>query len=56
MGEMRGDTMSEQPGYEAERDIIEGEDLPRGATPGVEDSIDEHELRRLTELNPDDFE
>ncbi|MFG1945900.1 hypothetical protein [Nonomuraea sp. NPDC048826] len=51
--------MSEQPGYEVERDLGQAEDpsrRPMGATPGIEDSIDEHELRRLTELNPDDFE
>lgn len=51
--------MREQPGHEVERDIREAEETsprPVGATPGIEDSIDEHELRRLTELNPDDFE
>ncbi|MDA0633561.1 hypothetical protein OUY22_09035 [Nonomuraea sp. MCN248] len=51
--------MSEQPGFESGRDIGAAQEVvprPPGATPGIEDSIDEHELRRLTELNPDDFE
>ncbi|MFD2357601.1 hypothetical protein ACFSTC_62510 [Nonomuraea ferruginea] len=47
--------MSEQPGHEVERDIREAAETsprPAGATPGIEDSIGEHELRRAHRAQP----